>query len=505
MTPEEEKELFPLMKDISKRLEEIGKPMTQDEIKNLIDERFSLLKNDKEFIRKMKFRGEDPKLVGTKFARWGITVSELEFLYDLQNSLKGQRKVTNDGDGFYPGPSEELENTFKAVSEAYYISDADIRAIDKRAIDNVYPRVPLQNFSGRDLALAKRGAYELMESYQRAMDTQESGYGQQLVGAQYVGDLWEAARRESVVFSQIRSFEMTAPVAFLPVEVDFPEMLWVPESTANNSAAYATVKTGSQRVQVTAQKFVIPQMWSGELEEDSIIPFLPFIHRQMQLAIAFYSDSLALNGDTTNAATGNINSVDALPAATKHYLAVDGIRHVGLVDNTANSKDMAGAITYAALVAQRGRMIDQINKVDWGHPIQRNDLVRVADPATVDAISLLPEVVTADKYLQFATVLTGEQSRIGQEPLIASMAVPRTDATGKVSATPANNVKGQVIAFNKKGFIAGWRRRAKLEVERLPASDQTRIVMSMRLGFGRFSPSGAASGIEAADVIYNIT
>ena len=46
--------------------------------------------------------------------------------------------------------------------------------------------------------------------------------------------------------------------------------------------------------------------------------------------------------------------------------------------------------------------------------------------------------------------------------------------------------------------------RVKLETERLPASDQTRLVYSLRLGFGRFTPSGAASGIESADVIYNL-
>jgi len=30
-------------------------------------------------------------------------------------------------------------------------------------------------------------------------------------------------------------------------------------------------------------------------------------------------------------------------------------------------------------------------------------------------------------------------------------------------------------------------------------------VYSLRLGMGRYTPTGAASGIEAADVIYNIT
>ena len=114
----------------------------------------------------------------------------------------------------------------------------------------------------------------------RAMDTAETGFGLQLVGAQYVGELWEQARQESLVFNLLNSFEMTAPVAYLPVAAALPEMLFVGESTANNSSNYATVKSGSNRVAVSAAKFVIHQMWSGEMEEDSIIPFVPFLRAQ---------------------------------------------------------------------------------------------------------------------------------------------------------------------------------------------------------------------------------
>ena len=80
----------------------------------------------------------------------------------------------------------------------------------------------------------------------------------------------------------------------------------------------------------------------------------------------------------------------------------------------------------------------------------------------------------------------------------------RTQADGKVSTTGTNNVLGQVVAFNVGGFTTGIRRSLKVETERLPATDQSRIVYSLRVGFGRFSPTGAASGIQAAGVLYNI-
>ncbi|MFP3908104.1 MAG: hypothetical protein ACLFWR_13830, partial [Acidimicrobiales bacterium] len=109
-----------------------------------------------------------------------------------------------------------------------------------------------------------------------------------------------------------------------------------------------------------------------------------------------------------------------------------------------------------------------------------------------------------DKYGPRATVLTGEQARILSHPLIASIAMSKTESDGKVSDTGSNNTQGQVAGFNRRGAVVGTRRTLRVETERLPARDQTRIVLSTRIGFGRFTPTGAASGIEWAAVLRNI-
>lgn len=474
-----------------------------DMIRGLVDD----LSKDEEFVRKLRF-GQGPaerQLVGTKYARYGLSVADVEFLYDMQSALRGQPRK---GGGVHQGPSEELTRTFEAISAARYLSADQVRAIDKRALDDMFPRIPLTEFHGEDEKLARQGKFELTGAYQRAiraMDTAESGFGQQLIGAQYVGDLWEAPRKLGRVFPLIDSFEMTDPTAYLPVEVDIPEMTFVAENTENNSSEYGTVKTGSQRVQVDAKKFIIHQMWSGEMEEDSILPFVPFLRRQAALSIAHYCDSLVLNGDTTNAGTGNINLDDANPADTKHYLAFDGIRHAFLVDNTGNGVDAAGPVTLTGLHGLRAKMLDLTRLVDWGHPINKRDLVYFSDPETADKIALIDEYLTVDKYGPAATVFNGEAGSVAGHPHVSTIAISKTEADGKVSTTANNNVKGQVVAANVRGFKAGWRRRVMVETERLPARDQTRIVYSLRLGFGRFTPTGAASGIEAAAGLYNIS
>lgn len=492
-----------LLQDVAQRLQALGEAVDERRIRGLVNTCLAeLLEGDEGFARKMRFGRAPEKLVGTRYARWGLSVADIEFAYDI---LTAAQRV-----GRSRGPSEELQRTMAAISQAYYAGQEELRHADERALDEYFARrISPTWLSPEDRELYARGAWAETEAYQRArraMDTAESGYGSQLVGVQYVAELWEAARAESRIFGLLDMFQMTGPSAYLPVEADLPEMLFVAESTASNASNYGTSKSGSQRVLVSAKKFIIHQMWSGEMEEDSIIPFVPFIRRQAQLSLAHYSDSAVLNGDTTNAATGNINLDDADPADTKHYLAFDGLRHAALVDNTGNAVNHSSAvINYDAVLGLRTKMLDATYLMDWGHPTNPEDLAYICDPETGDKITLLDETLTVDKYGALAAVVAGEVAKIGRHPLVTSMAMSKTEADGKVSTTGGNNTLGQVAAFNRRAFKIGWRRRVQVETERLPATDQTRIVHSLRIGMGRYSPTGAASGIEAAAVLYAIS
>lgn len=461
---------------------------SEERLMALINQQFGALLKDPEFARKMRWgQPADTRLIGGKFARWGLNQADIEFLYDLQNSLRGQPKR---GGGVHSGPSQELENTFKALSDAYYLTNDEVRAIDKRAIDDMFPRITKANVAEYERAM-------------RAMDTAESGYGSQLIGAQYVGDMWMAARPDMRVANLIGSFEMTAPTAYLPVEVDFPAMLYVSESTSSTVTDYTTSKTGSQRVSVSAKKFVIHQMWSGEMEEDSLVAYVPFLRGQAQKSIAFYMDSLCLNGDETG--TSGLNGADSVLASTTHTLAFNGIRHAALVDNTGNSSSAANApVDLSHFKGAYTRMIDATYKHDWGHPNDPNDVVHIVDPYTADAMLDIDEFKTQDKAGNSATILTGQVAKVYNHPVISSIALSKSEATGYVDETAGDNLYGQIVTFNRNGCKWGWRRRVQVETERIPSSDQTRIVYSLRVGFGRYTPTGADSGIEWADEVYYI-
>lgn len=338
----------------------------------------------------------------------------------------------------------------------------------------------------------------------RAMDTAESGFGADLIGTQYVRDLWEAARNNDSIVGRIREIEMSDPTTIVPIDGDLPEMLFVGESTGASATAYATSKTGSSKVTLTAKKFTIQQIWSGELNEDSIVTYAPFLREKLSMAAALYLGSSYYNGDTTNASTGNINSDDADPGDTKHYLAYDGIRHTWLVDATGQGKDMgAAALDPVEITRARGKLnggdddVDSLIKnINWG--LRPRDLLSVMDWDTYLHVLELDVVKTVDQYGPQATVLTGELGSLpGGIPLVSPAYASKTEADGKASGTESNNTRGQISIFAPRGHLAGRRRDVQLFFDRIQRTDQFLFELYTRRAFTRFSTS-----VDAG--IYNI-
>jgi len=230
------------------------------------------------------------------------------------------------------------------------------------------------------------------------------------------------------------------------------------------------------------------------------------LSRAMAYTLAKTGDKLVINGDTTNAGTGNINEDDADPADTSYFLAADGVRHAFLVDNTGNAVDASAALTYEKIVNLPTLMIDRTRDMHWGRD---GRVVYLCNPELEDNILTLSELMTADTFGAQATVfqagapLNGEFVKIGRHPVISTIAIKQTAADGKVD-TADNGTKGTIICLNPAGLLWGVRRQAMIETERKPGTDQWRIILSTRVALGRYSPTGAASGIEWCSGLYNI-
>lgn len=335
----------------------------------------------------------------------------------------------------------------------------------------------------------------------RAMDTQESGFGAELVGAQYVSELWAAARRRDGLLDAIPTIAMAAPTVHVPIDGALPEMVLVGENV--DGTPYPESAAGSGRVTLTARKFTIQARWTAELQEDAIIAFVPFLQEKLAESAALYTASAILNGDTTVAATGNISSDDATPAATRHYLAWDGIRHYWLVDDPANGIDAGGGdITAAQIVAARMRMaggggsVDSLDSIDWA--TDPANLRIVVNPGLYGRLLTLPEVLTVDKYGAQATVVSGELARIFGIPVLAPAYATRTKANGRVSATPTANDKGQLSIVNVRGWLRGVYRPVQFFFDRIQRTDQFLVELYTRQAVVRWG-GDVAAGIYNAE------
>jgi len=400
---------------------------------------------------------DEDMLQGTVYGRLGMTIGDVEMVYDLLNASEGKVRGAR-------GPNDATRRLVETVRE------------------------------------------------QRALDTAESGFGDQLVpDAIYVPEIWDSARENySRIGGLIESRTMQGPVEKHPVLASVPDMIYVGETAdaISSASAYGTQKPGSNEVTLTAKKFIAHYNYSGEMVEDSIVPFVPLLRTSAGMAQGKLMDKLALNGDTTNAGTGNINLDDADPTDTNYYLAADGIRHAALVDNTGNATNhSAAALTWEAMVKLPTLALDRTYDTHWGRPEDSNNWVYVVTPELDNDILGLSEVT--DQMANMGrqpeyTSLNGELCRIAGNPVISTIAMGLTEADGKISDTAGNNTLGQIVGFNPLGLMWGVKRNVTFEIEREARYDMWAIVMSTRVALGRFTPTGAASGIEWATVLYNI-
>ena len=271
-------------------------------------------------------------------------------------------------------------------------------------------------------------------------------------------------------------------------------MYFVPESqdeahlTLGAGNPIPDSKVGSGKVTLNAKKLALRVGFSSELVEDAVIPVLNVYREQAARAIAGAIDNVLLNGDTTTSA-GNINSDHAVPASTSKYLALNGLRHLPLMDQTANAVNMNGAPTLAKLRETRFKMSGK-------YAARPSDLAWLVDSGSYSALLSLSEFLTVDKAGPLATAQTGQIGFVDGIPVFVSAEMPLTEADGKIGG--GANSKGQAVCVYRPGWYVGYRRKIAVSVDYLSYYDSYQLTATVRLAFVRFDN-------DVASCLYNIT
>ncbi len=326
-----------------------------------------------------------------------------------------------------------------------------------------------------------------------AMDSVTAGKGDEIVPSGMSARLWEGVHQETKVAGLFNRIDMPTNPFDIPLQLG--DVNWYP-GTENTAVAESTPKTAKQTL--TAYELVAEVPWSLTLEEDAVFAVLPEVRRTLVRNAAEVIDDVLLNADMTAANSINADSttITTSTAGMAHYLiGFNGLIHLPLVDNTGQSKGIAGEITAEAYLD----LLKQLGK----YGVNARETVFITDVATFVSSLGISTVETVDKLGPQATILTGQLATVYGHPLIVSNQMRLADADGKVTDGGNTADRGRVLCVNTSQWRVGFRRNLMIETERDIQKRQNVMVVSMRLAFAERTSDRANA--EHTALAYNIS
>lgn len=338
-----------------------------------------------------------------------------------------------------------------------------------------------------------------------------SSYGAEWISVTYSTLLWDKIRLTANIAAKIPA--ITVPEGsssiVIPVQSTSPTFYVVAQAASQSAnpgrvnPTYTTSKEGTTSQTLTVKKLGAAVPYSGELEEDSIIPWVQMIRTDMIKEGAEILESCIIDGDTTLTATTNINHIAGTPGGTEYYCLFDGFRKLGLITNTNNSRSVAAAL-------QLTDYLETVKLMGLGgrNSVQRDAVSLITDMWTSWKTLTLAQVATRDVYINptiegglvkniygYEVIPTPNMHRVNQDAAYGLKA----NTAGKIDqGTNTNNTTGSILAVRWDQWRLGYKRMMTFEVQRDAISDTTTLVMGMRAGL-------VYRDTEAAAISYGIT
>jgi phage head maturation protease len=333
-----------------------------------------------------------------------------------------------------------------------------------------------------------------------------ANYGDEWVGVAYSGVLWEAIRQETRIVSMLPTIEVPQGAESVVIPLESTDPIWykVAQATAMSSNpggiptnTVTASRVGTAAATMTLSKLGARVIWTGEMEEDSMVPFVSELRRQLTTSGAEYLEAAVIDGDTAAGATTNINYIVGTPGGSEYFMTVDGFRKLALVTNTANSRD-GGVLT-------SGDFLETVKLMGVGGVnADKNKTAFIINSAVHFKALELADVKSRDIFNP-ATIENGLLAAIYGFPIYVSHHMHKAATTrlalasGKVDgATPTNGTTGSILAVRWDQWRFGYKRRMTIESTRIPAADSTEIVALMRFGL-------INRDTEASAISYNLT
>jgi hypothetical protein len=307
-----------------------------------------------------------------------------------------------------------------------------------------------------------------LEDVTKALDTAEVGGGSDIVFTGMSPEVINQVRQELKVSSSLINVGLPTNPYKVPVELGPATAYLVPENTADTGqTSVPASQAGTANITFNAKSIGALTRISKELNQDSIVPMVPFIQSALMRGLAEGIENALINGDTT---------------ATHQDSDITGATNVGKSWNGFRKLAIANGYTYDAAVWT----IDAVRNMrksmgKFGINPDRLALY-VSNSAYIQMLGW-DGVLTLDKFGPNATILTGELLKVDGIPVVVTPHIRQNlNATGVYDGVTAT--KTGALLVHRDGFAIGDRQVVELDQTDEPIAYRQRTILAdMRVDF----------------------
>lgn len=330
-------------------------------------------------------------------------------------------------------------------------------------------------------------------TFKKALDTATAAQGGDWVPTNFSNELFELVQLEAKVPSLFRTIVMPSNPYKLPVGLARISTFKQAEQTADTGQTKISVGDGSNigNATLTAVGHAARVLTSAELDEDAIVPILPWLVRDIAKSIAEGREDFILNGDSSG--THEDSDIGAGSADSRRRIAL-GLRAASNDGGATYKLDMA-TFSLANLRALRVKL--------GKYGVNPADCAIITGPVGYAKLLGLTEVVTMQNFGNAATAITGSLGNVDGMPVFVSGFV-REDLNASNVYDGVTTTKTALYMVYRPGWVIGERRSAnsvKVLNELYAESDQVALVAKERVTFKDIYPTASNKTIGVG---YNI-
>jgi len=249
------------------------------------------------------------------------------------------------------------------------------------------------------------------------------------------------------------------------------------ESTTDSASKIPASDLGARKVTFTCAKGAARTLWSGELDEDSIVSAAQRVAKRMPASLAKAIEDCTINGDETST---HMDGATTNLAVTDRRRLWYGLRYDAITRLTSATYDTTET-TYNTAAYEANDLV-YIRKTMGKYGINPAELAWIISPAAWYKTMAISTFQDLTKVSNDAYWLKGYINALAMSPLIISEYVPDTaETTGKI--TDAAGGCTCLCLVNKTKYEYGRIRRITVKYDEDIETDQYKAVGSFRWDF----------------------